>query len=93
MADLSDRELHAITRAISDPRRFDILQHIAATQCMACSDLRTQFPISAATLSHHLKELEAAGLVETERRGRFIDVTFRRTVWKRYLGELKRLMA
>jgi ArsR family transcriptional regulator, arsenate/arsenite/antimonite-responsive transcriptional repressor len=82
-------ELHAISRVLSDPRRFEILKKIAAHDCAACSDLRTKFPITAATLSHHLKELESCGLVTTERRGKFIDVTFRRSVWDAYLKELK----
>jgi ArsR family transcriptional regulator len=82
-------ELHAISRVLSDPRRFEILKKIAAHDCAACSDLRTKFPITAATLSHHLKELESCGLVETARRGKFIDVTFRRSVWDAYLKELK----
>jgi ArsR family transcriptional regulator len=58
---------------------------------MACSDLRAVFPIAAATLSHHLKELESAGLIETARRGKFIDISFRRDVWRAYLAELKKL--
>jgi ArsR family transcriptional regulator len=82
-------ELHSISRVLSDPRRFEILQKIAARDCAACSDLRSEFPITAATLSHHLKELEACGLIETARRGKFIDVTFRRTVWNAYLKELQ----
>ncbi|CAN5661505.1 hypothetical protein BH10ACI4_BH10ACI4_26370 [soil metagenome] len=93
MAELSERELMVISKAIADPRRFEILQHIAGSTCMACSDLRTQFPISAATLSHHLKELEMAGLIETERRGKFVDATFQKKAWKMYLDELKRVMA
>jgi ArsR family transcriptional regulator, arsenate/arsenite/antimonite-responsive transcriptional repressor len=93
LAEFSEREVHAITRAIGDPRRFEILQHIAGANCMACSDLRTQFPISAATRSHHLKELEAAGLIETEKRGKFVDAKFLPKVWKNYLAELKRVMS
>jgi ArsR family transcriptional regulator, arsenate/arsenite/antimonite-responsive transcriptional repressor len=93
VAQFSVHELNVVTRAIGDPRRFEILQHIAATACMACSDLRKQFPISAATLSHHLKELESAGLIETEKRGKFVDAKFRPKVWKKYLAELKRVMA
>ena len=81
----------AITRALSDPRRFQVFQHIAAESCTACSDLRRAFPITAATLSHHLKELEACGLIETARRGKFVDVTFRRDAWEAYLTELKRI--
>jgi ArsR family transcriptional regulator, arsenate/arsenite/antimonite-responsive transcriptional repressor len=85
------REVLAISRALSDPRRFQILQHIATKSCTACSDLRGEFPITAATLSHHLKELEACGLIETTRRGKFIDVTFYRPAWEAYLAELKNI--
>lgn len=85
------REVLAISRALSDPRRFEILQCIAAKSCAACSDLRGAFPITAATLSHHLKELESCGLIETTRRGKFIDVTFRRPAWDAYLAELKNI--
>jgi len=84
-------KLHAISRGLSDPRRFEILKKVATHECTACSDLRTAFPITAPTLSHHLKELEACGLIETARRGKFIDVTFCRPVWDAYLKELQRL--
>jgi ArsR family transcriptional regulator len=85
------REMLDITRALSDPRRFEIFQRIAADSCTACSDLRTAFPITAATLSHHLKELESCGLIETSRRGKFIDVTFCRPTWEAYLAKLKNI--
>jgi ArsR family transcriptional regulator len=73
---------------LSDPRRFGILKEIASHDCAACSDLRASFPITAPTLSHHLKELETCGLIKTARRGKFIDVTFSRPVWDAYLKEL-----
>ena len=88
---LSARDLRAISRAVSDPRRFQILQRIAANTCTACSDLRSAFPITAATLSHHLKELETAGLIETARRGKFVDVAFCRSKWNAYVAELRKL--
>jgi ArsR family transcriptional regulator len=88
---LALRRLREISRVLSDPRRFEILRLIASRPCTACSDLRAAFPISAATLSHHLKELEACGLVETTRRGKFLDTVFCRTVWKAYLAELEKL--
>jgi ArsR family transcriptional regulator len=88
---VTSAEIHAISRALSDSRRFDILKRIASRDCAACAELRDEFPITAATLSHHLKELESCGLVATERRGRFIDVTFRRNVWKSYLKELNNI--
>ena len=85
------REVLTISRALSDPRRFQILQHIAAKSCAACSDLRGAFPITAATLSHHLKELESCGLIETTRRGKFVDTAFCRPAWEAYLKELKKI--
>ena len=85
---LAPREIRAIARALSDPRRFEILKHIAKGSCTACVDLRSAFPVTAATLSHHLKELESAGLIEIARRGKFIDTVFRRETWDAYLAEL-----
>ena len=85
---MTSREIEAIAHTLADPRRFQILKCIAKQQCAACSDLRQAFPITAATLSHHLKELETAGLIETAKRGKFVDVVFRRDVWNRYLAEL-----
>jgi len=90
-AGLAARQVRAIARVLSDPRRFEILRHIAAQPCTACSDLRDSFPITAATLSHHLKELEAAELIETTRRGKFIDIAFQRDTWDAYLAELRKI--
>lgn len=90
-AALNPRELRAISRALSDPTRFEILRHIAAERCAACSGLREDFPITAATLSHHLRELESCGLIETTKRGKFVDAVFQRTVWDAYLSELNKI--
>jgi ArsR family transcriptional regulator len=50
---LIPRRRKSIAKALADPRRFDILTHIAANPCTACTDLRAEFPVTAATLSHH----------------------------------------
>lgn len=86
---LSESEMRAISRVLSDPHRFQILKLIAAEPCKACTDLRAAFPITAPTLSHHLKELEAAGLIEINRRGKFADLTFCRGKWDAYVAELR----
>jgi DNA-binding transcriptional ArsR family regulator len=88
---LSARQMKMISRALADPRRFEILQKIAGQQCSPCSHLLECFPITAATMSHHMKELQNAGLVETEKRGKFVDVSFCRDTWDAYLAELKKL--
>jgi len=84
-------QLRAISRVLADPTRFEILRKVASQECAACSDLRSVFPITPATLSHHLKELESCGLVEIAKRGKFIDVVFQRTLWNAYLTELNRM--
>jgi hypothetical protein len=38
-----------------------------------------------------LKELEPSGLVETTRRGKFLDAVFCRATWQAYLAELQKL--
>ena len=90
-AKLSDKEFRAISKALADPRRYEILQKIAATNECTCVELRQEFPISPATLSHHLKELASAGLIEIPREGKFAYPTFRREVWSAYLEKLTKL--
>ncbi len=84
-------QFQRITKALADPRRYAILRSIAGRNEAACSDLRCHFPISAATLSHHIKELSSAGLIDVRREAKFIHVKLRRKTWKAYLRELSKL--
>lgn len=88
---LPREQVHRISKALADPRRFDILKAIAAHSCIPCVALRAEFPISAPTMSHHLKELETAGLISGERDGKFVNLTFERSIWNAYLAELQKL--
>jgi ArsR family transcriptional regulator, arsenate/arsenite/antimonite-responsive transcriptional repressor len=90
-ASLSDQQFRAITKALSDPRRYEILQSIAGKKACTCVELRESCPISAATLSFHLKELQSAGLITIAREGKFALPAFRREVWKSYLTKLSEL--
>jgi ArsR family transcriptional regulator len=81
-----------ITRALVDGRRFEILERIAAVKNeISCSDLRAKIPISRATLSHHLKELANAGLIETRRRSRYMYLRMRKRTWSEYLKRLREI--
>jgi ArsR family transcriptional regulator, arsenate/arsenite/antimonite-responsive transcriptional repressor len=88
---LTEQQFRKINKAVSDPRRYEILQSIARGKNCSCTELREDFPISAATLSFHLKELESAGLISISRAGKFAHPSFRRDVWKTYLQKLAEL--
>lgn len=88
---LDAKQVRAISRAIADPRRYEILRHIADGDRHACTELRACFPITPATLSHHLRELELAGLIAITRRGKFADLHFCRDTWSAYLSALASL--
>jgi ArsR family transcriptional regulator, arsenate/arsenite/antimonite-responsive transcriptional repressor len=68
----------AIFKALADPHRFELLQQIAQAGCpLGCSQALSAMSISAATLSHHVKELESAGLIDIRREGKFAYLTLR----------------
>ena len=89
---LDDDQLTLISRALADPKRFELLQKISESKnAPTCSCIRDWLGVAPATVSHHLKELEAAGLVNIERDGKFAYVSLRREVLKAYLKRLSTL--
>ena len=88
---LTDEQMQAISRALADPRRFAILQQIAREETMLCVALDARNCISPATISHHLKELQMAGLVEAQREGRAMKLSLRRDVWEAYVENLRKI--
>ena len=77
-ARLSRARRTAILKALADPKRYELLERIARASCpLGCSELRPALAISPATLSHHIKELERAGLVNVTREGKFHFLSLR----------------
>ena len=75
---------------LADPTRLRLLSLIAAQgeACAAC-DLVKPLGVSQPTVSHHLRVLREAGLVESERRGKWVyywPVPDRLTILSRALG-------
>jgi ArsR family transcriptional regulator len=91
-ARLSRARRTAILKALADPNRFHLLEEIAKAGCpLNCAQARTSLPISPATLSHHIKELENAGLIKIEREGKFHFLSVRPGVLEALIATLDTL--
>ena len=89
---LDPEQVTLIGKALADPKRFEMLQRIAASKdAPTCSCVREWLELSPATVSHHLKELSEAGLVDVQREGKFARITLRRDVLAAYADRLMQL--
>lgn len=61
-----------LMKALADPIRLRLMSLIAAADEICVCDLLGPFDVSQPTISHHLKVLRSAGLVDSERRGTWV---------------------
>ena len=85
---LAAGQFELIAKALADPRRVAVLEAIADDEC--CANLRERFPVSKATISHHIKELVRAGVVEARRKGQYLHCLVRGEVLEAYAADLLR---
>ncbi len=89
---LTREQVQTIARALADPRRYEILRQLGAVaDAVQCGCLLRCVGVSAATLSHHMKELEDAGLVTSTRDGKYRNYTLRRDVLTAYLDHMAKI--
>jgi ArsR family transcriptional regulator len=89
---ISEKQFRLVAKALADPRRYEILKQVAVNEeGIACSDVRECQSVTAATLSHHIKELETSGLISIVREGKFARLVLERDVLQAYLRQLSEI--
>ncbi len=89
---LTQERVQLIARALADRRRYGILKQLGeGGGAVPCSSMRGCVGVSAATLSHHMKELEIAGLVKAVREGKYVHYELRRDTLQAYLDHMAKI--
>ncbi|HXV58130.1 MAG TPA: metalloregulator ArsR/SmtB family transcription factor [Gaiellaceae bacterium] len=87
---LSDEEIEgtaALFRALGDPARVRIVNMLATTGEPICAcEFVPALGLAQATVSHHLKRLADAGLVDREQRGKWAYFSLNREATARLAG-------
>lgn len=87
---MTDAQFALISRTVADPSRLAMLQRIARAGETSCLTLREHLGVTPATVSHHVRELAAAGLVEERKDAKLLFLRLKSAVWRAYLAELAR---
>lgn len=64
--------IEKISKALADATRLKIFEAISAQKEVVCGQLVAMRGVTPATISHHLKILSDAGLIECRRKGQFV---------------------
>mgnify|MGYP001412627356 CR=1 FL=1 len=81
---MDQKELAGISKALSDPTRLRILEGISSRKEMFCGQVVAEYGLTPGTISHHLKILADASLIETRREGQFIYMQSRPETIREY---------
>lgn len=66
---VKDNRLANYAKALSHPARVAILNLLIKKKACICGDIVDELPLSQSTVSQHLKELKAAGLIKGDIEG------------------------
>ena len=69
---MNTKKIEKISRALADETRLRIFEAIAAKEDLTCGELVNSRGVTPATISHHLKILTEAELIECRKAGQFV---------------------
>ncbi len=85
-------QIQRISKALADETRLRIIEAISAREEMNCGEIVSMRGVTPATVSHHLKVLQEAGLIETRRDGLFVYSRTVPSVMEAYTHALARIV-
>ncbi|MGZ3838583.1 MAG: ArsR/SmtB family transcription factor [Flavisolibacter sp.] len=77
-----ENKLAKYAKALGHPARIAILQLLAGKSACQCGDIVEELPLSQSTVSQHLKELKATGLIKGEIEGARVCYCIDEGEWK-----------
>jgi ArsR family transcriptional regulator, arsenate/arsenite/antimonite-responsive transcriptional repressor len=86
-------QIERISKALADETRLAVYEAIAANSGMTCCELVQIRDVTPATISHHMKILVDAGLIQCSKKGQFVHSQVVRGIIKDYAKALERLAA
>lgn len=69
---MDNKQIEKISKALADQTRLRIFEAISARCDMTCGELVNLRSVTPATISHHLRILLDAGLIECRKDGQFV---------------------
>ena len=71
---MDPKAVERIAKALSDRNRLLILQKIAKQKCLGCTQVQEIVSLAQPSVSHHVKVLVDAGLVDSHKDGRNLNL-------------------
>ncbi|SMO67744.1 ArsR/SmtB family transcription factor [Solitalea koreensis] len=81
-------ELALLMKALAHPARIAIIQYLIKVNKCICGDIVEEIGLAQATISQHLKELKAVGLIQGTIEGTSVCYCINGAVWKHFQDEL-----
>jgi ArsR family transcriptional regulator, arsenate/arsenite/antimonite-responsive transcriptional repressor len=66
------QKIERVSKALADRTRLRILEAISSRDHMNCAQIVSMRGVTPATVSHHLRILQGAGLIACRRQGQFV---------------------
>lgn len=78
----AQNELAVIAKALGHPARIAILQHLLRVNSCICGDIVEEVKLAQPTISRHLKELKAVGIIKGTIEGTSVNYCIDADRWR-----------